>query len=208
MHKNIVTLVGVTCSGKTTLKDQLLATGEYIEVISHTTRPMREGEVDGVTYHYVTPEEFDQLEFLEVIKYNGNTYGGSTNEFNKAFDSGMIPVVIVEPNGNKQINLAAKKLGWNVINVWVGCPIELQYERFIKRLLEDYGTDKLDIKEYVGRLVMMQTVESNWSKLFVDSVCHTMDGKGVSEVLDIPEFSSKTELCSLERLASIVNMHK
>ena len=181
MNKVIVTLVGPTCSGKTTLKDQMLDTGEFVEVISHTTRPMRTGEVNGKSYHFVSQEEFDQMEMLERVSFNGNTYGGSVQEFEKAFDSGLIPVIIVEPNGNGQVNLNAIDKDWTVINVWVGCPVELQAERLVTRLLDDYKNffraedagfteyNKL-VKEYVNRLTTIQTVESDWPKLFKDSV--------------------------------------
>ena len=216
MQKVIITLVGPTCSGKTTLKDQLLATGDFIEVISHTTRPMRNGEVNGETYHFVTPEQFDEMEFLERIEYNGNIYGGSVAEFEKGFDSGQIPVIIVEPNGNAQININAKKLGWTVINVWVGCPVGLQAERLVTRLIEDYRAfiqkdgemadyNKI-VKEYVGRLTMVQTVESEWPDLFKKSVRATDVAPGhyvadhIPEVMTIPEFTQENEADYRENL--------
>lgn len=196
MNNVIVTLVGPTCSGKTTLKDQMLATGDFIEVISHTTRPMRNGEVNGETYHYVTQEEFDTMEMLERISYNGNTYGGSVQEFEKAFASGLVPVIIVEPNGNEQINKNAAEKGWRVLNVWVGCPVELQAERLVERLLVDYASigqteqqsvAKL-IREYSSRLVMIQTVENEWVDLFKKSVPPSGD------VLALPKFIKENEI--------------
>ena len=214
--KVIITLVGPTCSGKTTLKDQLLDTGFFIEVISHTTRPMRTGEVNGETYHFVEKEVFDQMEMLERIEYNGNIYGGSVAEFEKGFDSGKIPVIIVEPNGNAQININARKLGWTVINVWVGCPVGLQAERLVTRLIGDYRNflqtdgeisdyNKI-IKEYVGRLTMIQTVESEWPELFKRSL-HATDvapghyvGDHIPDVMVIKEFTKENEDEERERL--------
>ena len=196
MNKVIVTLVGLTCSGKTTLKNQMLESGDFIEVISHTTRPMRNGEVDGETYYYVTQEEFDKMEMLERISYNGNTYGGSVKEFEKAFDSGLIPVIIVEPNGNEQINKNALDKGWRVLNVWVGCPVELQADRLVDRLLSDYASivqskqqavAKL-IREYSSRIVMIQTVENEWSELFKRSV------RGSGDVFAVSQFTNDNEL--------------
>ncbi|RLA01629.1 MAG: hypothetical protein DRQ47_07835 [Gammaproteobacteria bacterium] len=217
MSKVIITLVGSTCSGKTTLKDQLLASGKYIEVISHTTRPMRTGEVDGETYHYVTQEQFDDMEMLERISYNGNTYGGSVQEFEKGFDSGLIPVIIVEPNGNKQINMNAREKGWIVVNVWIGCPVELQAERLITRLLADHvaasymsddPTDNKLIKEYSSRLVMIQTVENEWPKLFAESTLHDTTNSGRAPVvISIPVFTKDNELDIRGRVEVIAELY-
>ena len=47
-------------AGKTSLLRELLNREERLAVsISHTTRPMREGEEDGVDYYFVSPEEFE-----------------------------------------------------------------------------------------------------------------------------------------------------
>ena len=215
MNKVILTLVGPTCSGKTTLKDQLLATDKYVEVISHTTRPPRNGEVDGETYHFVTHEAFAEMEFLERIEYNGNIYGGSVQEFENSFDSGKIPDIIVEPNGNKQINLNAREKGWIVINCWVGCPVELQAERLVTRLMDDYrrvlghaGGEEYNrlVKEYVGRLTMIQTVEREWPDLFADSTLYREEGNTRAPVaMTIPKFTKDNELGERKRLEQLIN---
>lgn len=219
MNKVIVTLVGPTCSGKTTLKDQLLDTERYIEVISHTTRPKRIGEQNGETYHFVTRDEFDKLELLERVEYNGNCYGGSVQEFEKAFDSGQTPVIIVEPHGNRQININADALGWTVVNVWVGCPVKLQAERLIHRLIQDYEDATYDgsrnvfgnlITEYTNRLVSIQTVENLWQKLFVESVGNDpFSNKKAPAVLTIPEFTVENEDEQRNRIETVVDFcHK
>lgn len=221
MNKVIITLIGPTCSGKTTLKDQMLATGNYIEVISHTTRPMRNGEVDGETYHFVTKEEFDGLEMLESVSYNGNTYGGSAAEFEKAFESGLIPVIIVEPNGNVQINTNARVKNWKVVNTWVGCPTELQAVRLITRLLENHSTDMHNgdgtteklIKEYTNRLVTIQNVENDWPRLFKESLHASPEVAPLHYVCDhiphvitIPEFTADNEDEMRGRVEATVEM--
>jgi hypothetical protein len=113
---------------------------------------------------------------LERVSFNGNTYGGSVVEFEKQFASGLIPAIIVEPNGMQQINRNAEKKGWDVINVWVGCTAQLQAERFIFRFAEELRTvlesDKaLDhgklMTEYVNRMVTIQEVERYWKDMFL-----------------------------------------
>ena len=69
----MITLSGVSCSGKSTILKQLALIG-YDPVISYTTRPMRDGEQDGVDYHYITNDEFKDLRaegfFAETTEYN------------------------------------------------------------------------------------------------------------------------------------------
>ena len=56
-------LVGKSCSGKDTLYARILEHNpELVPVILHTTRPMRPGETDGRTYHFVTEDQLRQYE--------------------------------------------------------------------------------------------------------------------------------------------------
>lgn len=175
MSNTIITITGPSCSGKTTLARLLMDTGVFTEVISTTTRAMRSNEKNGVTYHFVTLEEFDKIDMLERIDFNGNTYGGSVAEFEEKFASDLIPVIVVEPNGMEEINLNATEKGWTVINLYVGCPPLLQAERFLYRFIEDYrpilangsGEDYAQLmEEYIGRMATMQEVESKWFDMF------------------------------------------
>ena len=66
--------IGKSASGKDFLLKKLVAEGNFQNLVTFTTRPMREGEVDGIDYHFVTEKEFKVLEkagkFLETRKYN------------------------------------------------------------------------------------------------------------------------------------------
>lgn len=68
-------------AGKTTLVKRLLAEDPVRLSISHTTRAPRDGEVDGVAYHFIDVERFkQQIElggFLEWAEVHGNYYGTS-----------------------------------------------------------------------------------------------------------------------------------
>ena len=72
-------------AGKTTLCRRLLA--EFADVrfsVSHTTRPAREGEVDGADYHFVGDTVFEQMiaegKFIEWAHVHGNRYGTAHSE--------------------------------------------------------------------------------------------------------------------------------
>ena len=63
----ICALIGPNGAGKTTLSRMLLARDPEIKLsVSATTRPPRPGEVDGVHYHFVSPERFQQMIDEEV----------------------------------------------------------------------------------------------------------------------------------------------
>ncbi len=98
-------LVGKSCSGKTTIAKELKKLG-LEEVISYTTRPPRKGEIDGVTYHFISEDEF-------LKKYNNGFFAETTSYkvvFEEIWRYGSAvedltddKVVIVNPYGLRQL---------------------------------------------------------------------------------------------------------
>ena len=80
-------LVGKAASGKDHLKKRL--TGKNFKAgVSHTTRPPRGGEIEGVDYHFVDTETFQQMirnnELVEYMEFNGWFYGQTIEDFENA----------------------------------------------------------------------------------------------------------------------------
>ena len=76
-HGTLYIVSAPSAAGKTSLVKALPDSNEQTRVsVSHTTRSMRPGEVDGVNYHFVAREEFlgmlEQDEFLEHAEVIGN----------------------------------------------------------------------------------------------------------------------------------------
>lgn len=80
-------------AGKTTLIHALLASelgerGEVAFSVSHTTRPPRRAEREGVDYHFVDRDRFERMveerRFLEWAEVHGNLYGTGMAEYEKA----------------------------------------------------------------------------------------------------------------------------
>lgn len=99
MYK-IIALMGKAGSGKDTMLHQLVeANPDFHEIISCTTRPQREGEVHGVNYFYLTPEQFgDKIlhnEMLEATCFNDWFYGTSY----ESLRSDIINVGVFSPTG-------------------------------------------------------------------------------------------------------------
>jgi guanylate kinase len=68
-------------------------------IVTTTTRPIREGEVDGVNYHFTTRENFERMiaedKLVEYVEYNGNYYGTTKDEFDYVRDN----MIVLEPEG-------------------------------------------------------------------------------------------------------------
>jgi guanylate kinase len=75
--------------------------------VSATTRPLREGERDGVDYHFLSREEFlrrrEAGEFLESATYGGQLYGTLRSEIERIFAAGRHAVLDIEIQGARQI---------------------------------------------------------------------------------------------------------
>jgi guanylate kinase len=98
-------------TGKTTVCREVVARDEEIVFsISHTTRPCRPGEEDGVDYHFVRPAEFEeQVEagaFLEWAEYNGNRYGTSWAAIDAPLREGRDVLLEIEVQGARQVRAA------------------------------------------------------------------------------------------------------
>ncbi|MBA1279863.1 MULTISPECIES: guanylate kinase [Pseudomonadaceae] len=95
-------------AGKTSLVKALLDAQPQVRVsVSHTTRPMRPGEVDGVNYHFVSREEFlERLqhdEFLEHAEVFGNLYGTSQRWVEQTLDEGYDLILEIDWQGAQQV---------------------------------------------------------------------------------------------------------
>ena len=99
--------------GKTTLIRGLLESppGDPLHFsVSHTTRAMRKGEVDGREYHFVTVEVFQRMvqrdEFLEHNEVHGHIYGTSRAEVLPHLAAGEDVVLDIDVQGARDIRLA------------------------------------------------------------------------------------------------------
>lgn len=165
----IVTITGPSCAGKTTLESKLVEHG-LSRAISTTTRPMREGEVDGKDYYFVSREAFEtglrEGAYVEHVEFGGNYYGLSVCEVERLRDAGKPIVVVCEPVGQKQIAAWCKANEVPLYAVFVDNPMPVLARRFIARLSEEatygLGIDEKTIDIYARRLCEMMTTEREW----------------------------------------------
>lgn len=134
--KKRIILAGAAGSGKDYLKNRCKEAGLSVDV-SLTTRPMREGEIEGLTYQYVSDEEFERIKkirgFYEFVEFNSAKYGTLAEGWENS------DVFIMTPSGISQINRKDRK---NCYIVYLDIDEEVRRERMVKRL--DNGFDDIE----------------------------------------------------------------
>ncbi len=146
-HKTgaILVLSGPSGAGKSSLLNKIIGDlGECHFSISTTTRSMRDGEVDGVHYHFVDEDEFkndmeDEL-FLEYAVVHGNYYGTSIKPVKEALKAGKLVIFDIDVQGNATI---VNRLGDITTSVFISPPTLSE----LKRRLEFRSTDTQEVIE-------------------------------------------------------------
>lgn len=95
-------------AGKTSLVQALVDKGANIKVsVSHTTRAMRPGEINGVNYHFVSVDDFKEMiekgEFIEHAEVFGNFYGTSEATVKSQLASGFDVILEIDWQGAQQV---------------------------------------------------------------------------------------------------------
>ena len=127
--------------GKSTVLRELFKDREDLYFsISATTRQPREGEVDGVHYHFIDVDRFRQMiqedAFLEYAEYVGNFYGTPKRFVDEAMEQGKDVILDIELQGAIQVTSKRPE----VVRIFIAPP---SWEALEKRLI-GRGTDSAD----------------------------------------------------------------
>lgn len=145
-HRGVlVVLCGPSGVGKGTIVRRLLATHPTARLsVSATTRDPRPGEVDGVQYRFVSPDEFDDLlaagELLEWAEYAGNRYGTPRSAVEHELGEGHDVLLEIEVQGALQIRERVEE----ALHIFLSPPSFEELERrLIGRGTEDASTRRV-----------------------------------------------------------------
>ena len=100
----LLVVSGPSGTGKGTLCERLLRSDPTIMFgVSSTTRKPREGEIDGVHYHFIDEERFDKMlaekAFLEHATVHGHRYGTPKDQVERAIEEGRNILLDIDPQG-------------------------------------------------------------------------------------------------------------
>ena len=100
----LIVISGPSGAGKGTICKALLEKRQDIEVsVSATTRNPRDGEIDGVNYHFLKKEDFlkklEQGDFLEYAQVYGNFYGTPKSNVEEVLESGKNVILEIDIQG-------------------------------------------------------------------------------------------------------------
>ncbi len=132
-------------TGKTSLVKALLDRTSNLHVsVSHTTRPKRSGELDGIHYHFTDKDNFtSQIEqggFIEYAEVFGNYYGTSQRTVEEQLHQGHDVLLEIDWQGAAQV----RKLFPDSIQIFILPPS--QYD--LRQRLSNRGTDSVEVIEH------------------------------------------------------------
>lgn len=144
--------------------------------VSCTTRPPRPGDKEGVTYFFLSKEEFesgiDKGEFLEWAKVHDNYYGTPVKFVNQCMSAGKSVIMDLDVQGAA---LVKQKLGKEAITIFILPPNEEEWEKrlrgrgtdseesILKRIKN--GKEELSHKDEFDHIIVNDTLEHALSRL-------------------------------------------
>lgn len=145
----MVILVGESASGKSTIEKSLVKNFGFQKIISYTSRPPRTGEIDGIDYHFISKEKFEELQsknfFSEVGNYRGWFYGSSVDDCKK---DGV--VAVLTPHGLRQMK---KYKGFDIFSFYINIPRRDRMIKILERgddIEECYRRSLSDVGQFDG----------------------------------------------------------
>ena len=130
-----VVLAATSGTGKTTIARRLVAESDrYVFSVSATTRPPRSGERDGVDYHFLSREEFEERiaagGFAEWARVHDRLYGTPLEEIERGARTGRHVVLDIDVQGARQIRAAIP----DAILIFVLPPsVDIMLSRLLRR---------------------------------------------------------------------------
>ncbi|EAI3519569.1 guanylate kinase [Campylobacter jejuni] len=187
----VLLISGPSGAGKSTLLKKLFDEfeDELYFSISSTTRKPREGEKNGIHYHFISHEEFqkgiDSDHFLEWARVHENFYGTSLKYTQNALDNGKIVVFDIDVQGFK---IARQKMADKIVSVFITTKNKDELKkRLIKRntdtiiqlerRLQNASDEMKELSEY-DYLIINDELKQSYEALRAILIAHKFRTKG------------------------------
>jgi len=142
---NLFIIAAPSGCGKTSLVEALIKKTKNLCVsVSHTTRPPRPDEVNGINYYFVSINEFEEMiknnAFVEHATVFDNHYGSSTKLIREKLDQGVDVILEIDWQGARQV----KENMPNAISIFILPPSN---EALLGRLKQRAQDDEITINK-------------------------------------------------------------
>jgi guanylate kinase len=189
----LVVLAGPTAVGKGTVSTYIRENFPEVHLsVSATTRAPRPGEVEGVSYYFVSDEEFDRMieagEFLEwAVVHNKSRYGTPRTPIDRALEAGTSVLLEIDIQGARQVKAAEP----SATLVFLLPPT---WDELVRRLI-GRGTETLEEQE---RRLTTAKVELAAQDEFDFRVVNDDVQAAAAEVVELMQIQKATDLPSKE----------
>lgn len=153
----VIAICGKSGAGKDSILREIISQKpEWKEIVSHTTRPRREYEIEGEDYYFVSDKDFQNMcdngDMLEYTEFNTWHYGTARS----SLAPNTINVGVFNPEGLR--HLMAYN-GLEVIPIYIVADDKVRLKRCLDRelkpdvaeIIRRYGTDEEDFKDIFER---------------------------------------------------------
>ena len=185
--------------GKTSLINRLISDDPAISVaVSHTTRPRRSREQDGVHYHFVSEEKFNQLRcqdgFVETAEVFGYFYGVSWDALARARKNSELVVLEIDWQGAHSVRVR----GISCQSVFIFPPSkEAQIERLTSR--------DQDTEDVIARRLKQTHDDCMHYHEFDYQIINDDFDRALSELRQVSEATRNNEKTTLPDVSSIAD---
>lgn len=151
----IIVLIGGTATGKDTIRQGLMSSRKYHSVVSYTSRPIRDDEIDHQSYHFINNEEMDKLihsdKMLENTEYLVDGVSFRYCLTKDCFKDDIDNIVIINPIGLKQIIKNEPSIIERLHVFYIQCYKDIVYKRYMDREKKVKDYDAL-MRRYEDRI--------------------------------------------------------
>ena len=202
MAGNLFIVCAPSGAGKTTLVDALLARESNIRLsMSYTTRAPREGEKDGIDYHFVDRARFESMiasgDFLEHALVHGNHYGTSRKWIEREIAGDHDVLLEIDWQGAAQV----RRLFPQLVGMFILPPSIAE----LRRRLQGRGKDSV---ETIERRIAGAREEISHVLEFEYIIVNDRFEQALEEILSVVRAARVSRTRQSIRLASLIDEFK
>ena len=160
----VIALVGKAGAGKDYLMKEMAEDNFYHIIVSSTTRPKRDYEIEGKDYHFLSYEEFAAARFLDTASFNGWHYGTRYEDL----DPDRTNIGVLNPTGLKSL-AAHSDIDLEIVYVKASAKTRLlrqlhrEEDPNVYEIIRRFGTDEADFMDDKSFITLGNSYHEIWN---------------------------------------------